>query len=305
MSKAPIALFTYARKEHAETVVNSLLRNKESVETDLIVFSDGPKSTIQESAVKENRNYIRTISGFKSIRIVERDCNWGLARSLIDGITTVIREYGKVIVVEDDLIVAPHFLEFMNIALDKYEKEEKVYAVSGYFSISMGRPFFLRNFNCWGWATWKRAWDSFNPNASDLKAKLLSMHSIRHFDIDFTYPYYRMLQMQEKGMIDSWAIRCYAFIYVNEGLVLYPSSPLVSQNGMDGSGTHCGVNNLYENTLEINSIELLDVPIKEDTEAYKQLKFFCRKVVGYRKEWLREKVYQLACYCKLIRIVSI
>ena len=103
MQYAPIVLFTYARADHTRQAVESLLHNKEAAASDLYIFSDGPKNESKAQAVKENREYIHTIQGFKSIHIVEREKNWGLANSLIAGITDVINQHGRVIVVEDDL----------------------------------------------------------------------------------------------------------------------------------------------------------------------------------------------------------
>ena len=110
MKYAPIALFTYSRADHTRDAVESLLSNKEAAESDLYIFSDGPKTEAKREAVEENRKYIHSITGFKSIHIVEREKNWGLANSLIAGNTDVINQYGRVIVVEDDLVLSPYFL---------------------------------------------------------------------------------------------------------------------------------------------------------------------------------------------------
>ena len=114
---APIALFTYNRADKTKRAVESLLQNIEAKYSDLFVFSDGPKTPEKKAGVEDNRKYIHSISGFNSVHIIEREKNWGLANSLIAGITEVINKYGKVIVVEDDLILSPYFLQFMNCLL--------------------------------------------------------------------------------------------------------------------------------------------------------------------------------------------
>ena len=132
MTYAPIALFTYNRADHTRQAVESLLRNSEAKDTDLFIFSDGPKNEKAAEGVKANREFIRTITGFKSITIIEREKNWGLANSLIAGITDVINKYGRVIVVEDDLTLSPFFLRFMNEALEKYKDDDRVSSISAY-----------------------------------------------------------------------------------------------------------------------------------------------------------------------------
>ena len=132
MTYAPIALFTYCRADHTRMAVESLLRNKESAESDLYVFSDGPKTEEKREGVEKTRVYIHTIKGFKSIHIVEHEKNQGLANSLIAGITDVINKFGRVIVVEDDLILSPYFLQFMNDALEKYKDEDRVGTISAF-----------------------------------------------------------------------------------------------------------------------------------------------------------------------------
>ena len=126
MKHAPILLFTYNRLSHTRRCVEALLNNSLASESELFIYSDAAKDESQQKAVEEVRQYIHTIRGFKHITITERDENWGLARSIIDGVTTQVNRYGKVIVLEDDLVVAPHFLKFMNDALETYKDEPMV-----------------------------------------------------------------------------------------------------------------------------------------------------------------------------------
>ena len=175
MKFAPIALFTYNRADHTQSAVESLLRNTEASQSDLFVFSDGPKNETKIEGVKQNREYIHTITGFKSVTIVERESNWGLSKSLIAGITELTDKYGRVIVVEDDLIVSPYFLKYMNDALEKYKDDDRVASISAFLNptdTQTSETFFLRYFACWGWATWKRAWQLFNPDSRELLKRI-------------------------------------------------------------------------------------------------------------------------------------
>lgn len=293
---APIVLFTYNRANHARQAVDSLLINQEANESDLIIYSDGPKGLSDAVAVEENRKYIHSIKGFKSIEIIERDHNWGLANSLIDGITTVVNKYGKVIVVEDDLEVSPFFLKYMNDALTKYELNEKVSAISAFVNPIKKRlpeTFFLRYFACWGWGTWKRGWDLFNPDPNYLLSKFESRQQIHLFDIDSSEFFYDMLKMQAKGRINSWAIRFHASSFLANKLILYPGRSLTFQTGMDGSGIHCGNSDTYSDVILSQSpIDLSgDIPVEMSEIVYNLYKKFYRKAYGNDfKTWFRRRI---------------
>lgn len=280
MVYAPIVLFTYSRADHTRKAVESLLSNEEVKESDLFIFSDGPKTEEKRSAVDECRKYIHTISGFKSITIVERKKNWGLANSLIAGITEVINKYGRVIVVEDDLIVSPFFLRYMNEALEKYKDEERVASISAFLNPVDGdipETFFLRYFACWGWATWKRAWDLMNLDARDLLRQLRWKKN--DFNIGGAGSFYEMLYCQKVGLIDSWAVRFYASQFLANKFQLFPNKSLVVQIGTDGSGTHCTFEDTkYDNMYVSHApIELCEIEIEENKEMYKRFSDFYGK----------------------------
>lgn len=275
MKLAPIALFVYNRPEHTRQTVEALLKNELASESDLFIFSDAEKKFDAAAAVKEVREYIKTITGFKSISIVERNRNWGLANSVIDGVTKVVNEYGRIIVLEDDLIVQPSFLSYMNNALGVYENNSQVMQVSGYmfpvvFSLEED-ALFLPFTTSWGWATWRRAWESFDPLAKEFE--LLKKNKLRKkaFNLDNSYPYFEMLKSQMRGDIDSWAIRWYLSVFVNNGLVLYPKTTLVHNAGFDGSGTHYDV--VLDQKIDLNNFEVHSFPSKV------HIKPDCKKII--------------------------
>jgi len=242
MTLAPIVLFTYNRPAHTRRTVEALLKNEPAQESDLIIYSDAPKNPEAADAVREVRDYIRTISGFKSVRIVEREKNWGLANSVIDGVTSVVNQYGRIIVLEDDLVVTPHFLGFMNRALDRYEHEPKVIQVSGYmFPVKIKireDALFLPLTTSWGWATWQRDWQLFDPDAKGY-AKLKADPALRkRFNLDGAYDYFSMLERQLSGQVDSWAVRWQLTAFMNGSLTIYPRHSLIVNAGFDDSGTH-------------------------------------------------------------------
>lgn len=257
MGLAPIILFTYNRLVHTQQVVASLLKNTYAMKSDIFIYSDGNKSNNDADEVLFVRKYLRTVTGFKSVNIIERTENWGLADNIIDGVTSVVNQYGKVIVLEDDLVISPYFLKYMNEALDLYEKEEQVACIHGYvYPVKKQLPetFFIKGADCWGWATWKRGWDLFCSDGKALLNEIDKRNLKKEFDFDNSYPYYKMLKQQVDGNNNSWAIRWYASAFLNNKLTLYPGRSLVKQIGMDGSGTHCGENTVF-------NVQLVEVPI--------------------------------------------
>jgi hypothetical protein len=244
MNLAPIALFVYNRPEHTRRVLDSLRRNPLAAESDLFIYSDAPKKPEASESVREVREYIRTITGFRSIKIVERDRNWGLANSIIDGVTTVVNQYGRVIVLEDDLVTSMYFLAYMNTALERYQEEDRVMQVSGHvFPIRVHGEtdaVFLPMTTSWGWATWARAWQHFDPESLGFARLKGDANLRRRFNLDGAYDYFSMLEAQLAGRVDSWAVRWYLSVFMRGGLTLFPVKTLVENCGFDGSGTHCG-----------------------------------------------------------------
>jgi hypothetical protein len=243
VTRTPVGLFVYNRPLHTRQTVEALLKNSGAADSDLHVFSDGPKNDPARSGVEEVRKYIRQISGFRSVTIVEHETNRGLARSIIDGVSTLCDKFGSAIVIEDDLVLAPAFLNFMNTALERYRNDSHVMQVSGYmFPVEIGAQtdsFFLPFTTSWGWASWARAWRDFDPEMSAFGALSADRHLRNQFNLGGAYDYFGMLQKQSRGELDSWAIRWYLSVFMKKGLTLYPAHTLVRNIGFDGSGTHC------------------------------------------------------------------
>ena len=271
MSYAPILLFVYNRPEHTRRCIQSLLKNSLASESYLFIYADGAKDSTQQEAVNEVRNYIRTIQGFKQTTLIERSENWGLARNIIDGVTTQVNRYGKVIVLEDDLVVAPYFLQFMNDALEVYKDEPKVghiQACDFTQDSSLPTTFLIKWTGSWGWATWDRAWKYFNPNGKELLQELEERKLTRVFDFNGKYGFTRMLRRQIEGKNNSWAIRWNASLFLKDILSLNVGRSLVQNEGFDGSGTNCGGGGLYASHLYLQPLPVIPIsPIEENKEA--------------------------------------
>ena len=271
MSDAPILLFVYNRPEHTRRCIQSLLKNSLASESYLFIYADGAKDSTQQEAVNEVRNYIRTIQGFKQTTLIERSENWGLARNIIDGVTTQVNRYGKVIVLEDDLVVAPYFLQFMNDALEVYKDEPKVghiQACDFTQDSSLPTTFLIKWTGSWGWATWDRAWKYFNLNGKELLQELEERKLTRVFDFNGKYGFTRMLRRQIEGKNNSWAIRWNASLFLKDILSLNVGRSLVQNEGFDGSGTNCGGGGLYASHLYLQPLPVIPIsPIEENKEA--------------------------------------
>lgn len=268
---APIALFVYNRLEHTKRTITALQENLLSTDSDLLIFSDAARNSNTIAAVDEVRHFLRSVTGFKSITIVERKQNFGLAKSIIDGVASICNMYGKVIVLEDDLITSPYFLQYMNDALNRYQDDERVISIHGYiYPVREKVPsiFFLRGADCWGWATWKRGWNAFEPDAKKLYEALRASGQGRIFDFDGNYAYTSMLRQQIRGEIDSWAIRWYASAFLANKLTLYPGKSLVQNIGNDSSGTHCGATELFDADMVLHPICLNDIPVVSSRTGY-------------------------------------
>ncbi len=277
MALAPIALFVYNRLSHTRETIEALKKNVLAGQADLIIFSDASKSEAQAEVVHEVREYIHQVDGFKTVTIVERAINLGLANSIIDGVTKLCNDFGKVIVLEDDLITSPYFLQYMNDALDFYEKDESVVAVDAYmYPIKAAVPetFFLKDPGCWGWATWQRGWMLFEPDGNKLLAQLKSRHLEKVFDYDGSYPYTQMLIDQIKKKNNSWAIRWYASIFLQDKLALHVGKSLVLNIGNDNSGTHGGKTDFYNVELNTQPVKIQKIALQEDSFSRKEIVTF-------------------------------
>jgi len=241
LSLAPIAAFVHARPAHTRRMIASLQANPAARASDLFIFADAPKKPEQAEAVRDVRSFVRGIDGFASVTVIERERNLGLSGSITEGITKLCAERGRGIAVEDDLVVAPGFLEFLNRGLDRYADAERVFQISGYMfptDVRSKEASFLPIISCWGWATWKRAWDQYDPAMTGLTRLAEDKALRKRFDLEGAYPYYAMACQQERGKIDSWGIRWHLSVFAHDGLVLYPPRSLVQNEGVDSSGTH-------------------------------------------------------------------
>lgn len=243
---APIVVFAYNRPDHLTACLESLSANPQAQASELTIYCDGSKSSEDPRNVQTVREIAhewqsRDPNPFADIRIVEQPMNRGLANSVISGVSEVLSSHDRVIVVEDDLVVSPDFLSFMNQGLDLYEQETDVISVHGFMyavDTDLGQSVFLRGADCWGWATWRRGWELYRSNSRVLLDELKQREDRKDFDFNGAFPYTKMLQEQAEGKIDSWAVRWYASAFLADKLTLYPGKSLVINTGQLESGTN-------------------------------------------------------------------
>lgn len=247
MSLAPIVLFVYNRLWHTQQTVEALQKCKLAAESDLYIFADGPKEDASEEVcnrIVKVRRYLHSIDGFKSVRITENFKNKGLANSVIQGVSEVINKHGKVIVVEDDIVVHPFFLRFMNDALEFYEKDSRIFMLSGFNSRFVipwwyNKDVFIVHRSCsWGWGMWKDRWNLADWSISDFDEFKSNYKQIELFNRGGS-DMAPMLFAQKAGKIDSWAIRWDYCMFKHNGYCLHPRCSLVENLGFDEFGSHC------------------------------------------------------------------
>ncbi|SHF98698.1 Glycosyl transferase family 2 [Arenibacter palladensis] len=276
---APIVLFTYNRLNETIRTVEALQQNYLASDSELYIFSDGAKENNGRNKIQEVRDYLHTIKGFENIYIKESIKNKGLANSIIEGVTEVMDKHEKVIVLEDDLITSPNFLNFMNQALDFYIDSPKVMSISGY---SMNLPS-LNNYcqdfyighraSSLGWGTWKEKWINIDWNVSDYSSFRYDFRQqFEFFKIGSDMP--GMLKSQIKGKIDSWAIRwCYHQFKYNL-ITVFATISKVNHIGISEEATNAAGAIKFHTPLDTgkNTNFLFQVDLKENKQITKEFK---------------------------------
>lgn len=281
---APIALFVYNRPGHTRRTLVHLKNNQLADETRLYIFCDAPQTPADAAKVAEVREIAKQADGFKSIKIIERKDNLGLANSIIAGVTQLVNEYGKVIVFEDDLLTSPYTLNYFNQALDKYALNEKVMHIGAYMyplkeAGTLPETFFYRAASSWGWATWDRAWKYFEPDVNTLIAQF-DQPKILKFSIEGNMNFWRQIQEFKSGKNNSWAIRWYASIFLRDGLTLNPAKSLIENIGNDGSGTHSNNEDMYKVQISKHPVTQFPDKVTENEAAYQAIKHFLKHRKG-------------------------
>lgn len=277
---APVVLFVYNRPDHTRRTLEALAANALADASTLYMYADGPRlgaSSVERKAIQSTRRVLRERKWCKQVHIIESDHNLGLADSIVKGVTEVVNKHGKVIVLEDDIITSQGFLQYMNDALSLYENEDKVMHVSGYmFPVKdkLSDTFFYNTASCWGWGTWKIAWQHYDHDAAHLARRVETQGKIRAFDVEDSYPFYQSLLANANGQKKTWAVRWYASFFLQDGLALHPYPSLTNNVGFDATGENCSTNDIYYWPTLAQNIETKLIPLKESTLVRVAMKAF-------------------------------
>lgn len=244
MKSAPIAIFAFRRLDLLKQTLRALEACHGFGASPLVVFSDAARAGIPGEAgqVEKLRVWLRAWCATQGAELVEAPVNLGLRASITAGVSQVVERSGRVIVVEDDIVVSPWFLNYMNSALEAGEQHPSVYQVSGYFvphRRALPTLGLLRVPTCWGWGTWRRAWRCYDDDAAALLAKIRQCDT-HAFDLNGSYNHLEALQRNVEGTMNTWYVRWYASVYLKRGLTVYPATSMTRNIGYRGDGTNCG-----------------------------------------------------------------
>jgi hypothetical protein len=289
---APIVFFAYNRPDHALRGLTSLSQCELAADSHLYIYIDGPKNPQDEEKVQGVRDVAASSPWCQKVEIIAREQNYGCANSLIDGLSSLLSQHERLIVVEDDLLLSPHFLQYMNLALARYEPEEKVIQISGYmYPVNLTATtdaIFLPYTTTWGWATWQRAWRHFDITKSGYQ-ELKKNRRLRHkFNLYGAFDYFAMLEGRLAGNIDTWDIDWYLSTFMVSGLTLHPVKTLVQNIGFDASGTHCGVTEAFQNSGFSEMIRKFP-DLNIDRKCFGEIIDFLKMVTG-KKRTVTQKI---------------
>lgn len=240
---APVILFCYNRPEHLQQTIRHLQMNTLATQSELFIYADGPKDQDDERMVAHVRAQIAHITGFRTVTVIASEKNKGLAASVIEGVSDILTRYKCAIVLEDDMLSTSDFLSFMNEALQVYADRNDIFSVSGYTPpIAIppdytGDLYLAPRASSWGWGTWAHKWAKADWQVKDFEA-LKSDKAMQNKLCKGGEDLWPMLAKQQRGVIDSWAIRWTYTQFRNSAYGLYPVHSKIKNIGTDGSGTN-------------------------------------------------------------------
>lgn len=280
MELSPIVLFVYNRPWHTEQTLHALMKNELAAESNLYIYADGPKENATQDdidKINQTRSVIRSKQWCRDIHFIESDSNKGLANSVIIGVTEILNQYGKVIVLEDDLVTSSGFLKYMNDALDCYREDEKVFHISGFMyphKHSLPETFFFNVPLCWGWATWQRAWKYYNNDPLELFKEIDKKKLWTKFN-KFGGNYLEsQLTRNIAGSLKSWFVKWHASVLLEDGFTLFPGKSMVQNIGFDNSGVNNGSTNLFQHKELKTHTDVHPINLIEDSTAIQIIENF-------------------------------
>lgn len=293
---APISITTYHRLEHLKKTIESLKKNTLAKDSILYIFSDAPKSGDEEIVAKV-REYIHTVDGFKEVRIVEQAVN-NMKKNMNDARSIPLKEFGKMIRMEDDIVTAPGFLQFINDALEFYKDDEKILSIGGHTPNLkqlnyLNKDFYIiQRFHGWGYGIWESKFNLMKPlrDWESLKKDKLIKYKLDQVGTDL----WDMVRLESLGIIDAGDVRLCHLASRKNFYNILPTQTLVRNIGLDGSGAHCGNNDIYEGDILSNKVNFtfskeysLDDKVRKEYKRFYDKPLLYERVINKMKNFIK------------------
>jgi hypothetical protein len=279
---APIAFFAFNRPAHTARTLTALAKNAEAINTDLHIFVDGPRDDNERTLVAEVLRVASAARGFRNVEIHPSTSNRGLYLSITGGVTQLMVNASRVIVIEDDILVSSSFLKYMNNALEYYADDPRIGSIHGYAPPIEDLPdfFFLRGGDCWGWATWTDRWALFNSDAHHILKALVRRGELQEFSTSQGIQNLRHLIRRSRNRNQSWAAHWNASLFLESRLTLHPGTSFVQNIGNDGTGTHSKISKQYATSVRRDFVSIPPTPVQHDGKAARMLRdFYDAKII--------------------------
>ncbi len=294
---APILVSVYDRLDTFSKCIDALQKNDLSVDSELFIVSDGPKDKSSVGRIDKVRAFARNINGFKKVNLIFRDENFGSFKSITEAERQIIKEFGRIILLEDDIIASPGFLRFLNSALEYYESNKTIFSVSSYVHpinyISKFNGYCITApFHCpWGYATWLDRYDQINPNLNPLVDIKKDKYIYKYLTKYSPFILKSLIDDFKKnlGYID---VRISTQMMLKKMVSIYPAKSLSFNIGFDGSGERMKKESRTLPDL-IDHYNVIDwVPISDEQ--------FDKKFTAYKNHSIKSYLLRLMLWLRLI-----
>lgn len=303
-SRTAICVFAYKRPDHLRSCLSALLENDEARGLDLRVYVDGPRQLSDADVHQKVLSVCNEPWPFSEFKVIQRESNEGLYKSLTSGISETLCDYESVIVIEDDIEASPFLIRYLLDGLHLYSDSKDVASIHGYtppIKQQLAETFFLRGADCWGWATWRDRWDLFRHDAATMAQEIRERGLAHQFNLNGNYDYSGMLDARAAGLNNSWAICWHASCFLANKLTLYPGRSLVRNIGLDGSGEHCGPSEVMATEASQSSVQVAKIPIEVNPSVYSK---YCNHFSSDRPRNLPLKAIAAKIKNKFLKLVN-
>jgi len=295
--KTPLAIFTYNRPYHTQQTLQYLAKCPRLDECEIVIFCDGANRPEHQTQVEQVREAVSDWAKLHNAQVITRVENFGLKKSIETGVTDLCRKFGRIIVLEDDLLVNPAFIDYQLQALDHYADDERVWQVAGFtfpFDKSSEQGTMLLPLSTtWGWGTWQRAWKHYNSDPTEAVEYLAVSDNAYRFDLEGAYPYTQMLTGVAQNHLQSWGVLFWYMVWRHKGYVVYPCQSLVANLGFDDSGVNsgCHLNQWNSVTLNDHGDRAWRFAVTPDEDNYVRLRKYIEDFVARKKNSLFKRTF--------------